>query len=312
MRQGSPRRSTRQARGRARLRQHDDLVAALRGERHPPSPFVACSFIAARTKRNRLGPASCSSHSPTTDPRRGDGAVFDVLVGRPLNFAWSRVPEGGVRRLRRDRKERGPRVREGTDHQEALERGPRDHDGSSEAEGRLAPARSPSEAEPAILDLGEWRGVRLAGSRRRLVRRSQAAHQHRQAYVGAFHEEYRKRRRDPNARRSASGASSTSPTRREGLGGSRRADARGVRDNLSWEHLSTTSGNILKPDRTDMSDYLVKDRFVVGGRRPSIQNSGSSTGGITHFVAHIQFVGLATGAREEIDAHPEREVAPHV
>ena len=81
-----------------------------------PSPFVACSFIAAQTKRIRLGPGILLfplAYNPIHVAE--DGAVFDVLSDGRLNFAMGR----GFRKeefagFGVSRKERGPRVREGT------------------------------------------------------------------------------------------------------------------------------------------------------------------------------------------------------
>jgi len=80
-----------------------------------PSPFVACSFIAAQTKKIRMGPGILLfplAYHPTHVAE--DGAVFDVLSDGRLNFAMGR----GFRKeefagFGISRKERGARVREG-------------------------------------------------------------------------------------------------------------------------------------------------------------------------------------------------------
>ena len=285
-----------------------------------PSPFVACSFIAAQTKRIRLGPGILLfplAYHPIHVAE--DGGVFDVLSDGRLNFAMGR----GFRKeefagFGVSRKERGPRVREGATIIRKL--WTEDHvsyDGQfwklKDVSLRPKPLQKPS---PPIWISGEWEGaVRLAGEvgdgwfadpkqHINIVKRN----------VGAFREEYRKGGRDQ--KRAQIGiwrefyVSDSDKKAWEEAGTPMREE---FAKYLAWEHLVDDEGNILKPERTDMLDYLVKDRFVVGGPETVIQKLKEfKQAGITHFVAHIQFVGLATELVKKSMRILMEKVAPHV
>ena len=285
-----------------------------------PSPFVACSFIAAQTKTIRLGPGILLfplAYNPVHVAE--DGAVFDVLSNGRLNFAMGQ----GFRREEFDgfgieRKERRPRVREGATILRKL--WSEEH---VSYEGRFWQLRDVTvtprpiqKPNPPIWISGEQESaVRLAGQvgdgwfadpkmPLGIIRKN----------AKAFHEEYRKTGRDP--KRAQIGIwrefylSDNDKKAWEEAGETMREE---FAKYLAWEHLVDDEGNIIPPERTDLLDDLVKDRFVVGGPERCIDALKEYKEiGITHFVAHIQFVGLPTELVRKSMRLLMEKVAPHV
>ena len=285
-----------------------------------PSPFVACAFIAAQTKKIRLGPGILLfplAYNPIHVAE--DGAVFDVLSDGRLNFAMGR----GFRKeefagFGISRKERGARVREGATILRKL--WTEDHvsyDGQfwqlKDVSLRPKPVQKPN---PPIWISGEWEvAVRLAGEvadgwfadpkqPMTIVRKN----------AKAFHEEYRTSGRDP--KRAQIGiwrefyVSDSDQKAWEEAGPFMREE---FAKYLAWEHLVDDEGNIIPPSRTDLLDDLVKDRFVVGGPERCIEALKEYKAvGITHFCAHIQFVGLPTALVQKSMRILMEKVAPHV
>ncbi len=284
-----------------------------------PSPFVACSFIAAQTKKIRLGPGILLfplAYNPIHVAE--DGAVFDVLSDGRLNFAMGR----GFRKeefagFGINRKERGARTREGATILRKL--WTEDHvsyDGQfwklNDVSLRPKPLQKPN---PPIWISGEWEvAVRLAGEvgdgwfadpkqPMTIVRKN----------AKAFHEEYRKSGRDP--KRAQIGiwrefyVSDSDQKAWDEAGPFMREE---FAKYLAWEHLVDDEGNIIPPSRTDLLDDLVKDRFVVGGPERCIEALKEyQEVGITHFCAHIQFVGLPTELVKKSMRILMEKVAPH-
>jgi alkanesulfonate monooxygenase SsuD/methylene tetrahydromethanopterin reductase-like flavin-dependent oxidoreductase (luciferase family) len=285
-----------------------------------PSPFVACSFIAAHTKKIRLGPGILLfplGYNPIHVAE--DGAVFDILSNGRLNLAMGQ----GFRKeefegFGIERKERRARVREGaTIIRKLWTEDHVDYEGQfwqlDDVSLTPKPLQKPN---PPIWISGEKESaVRLAGQvgdgwfadpkqPLSIIRKN----------AQAFHEEYRKAGRDP--KRAQIGiwrefyVSDSDKKAWDEAGKMMREE---FAKYLAWEHLVDDEGNIIPPDRTDLLDDLVKDRFVVGGPESCIEALKQYKElGITHFVAHIQFVGLPTELVQKSMRILMEEVAPHV
>jgi alkanesulfonate monooxygenase SsuD/methylene tetrahydromethanopterin reductase-like flavin-dependent oxidoreductase (luciferase family) len=285
-----------------------------------PSPFVACSFLAAHTKKIRIGPGILLfplGYNPIHVAE--DGAVFDILSNGRLNFAMGqgfRAEEFAGFGI--ERKERRPRTREGAEIIRKL--WTEDHvnyDGRfwqlSDVTLRPKPLQKPNppiwisgENEPAVRLAGRVGDGWFADPKQTLaiIRRN----------AKAFHEEYATAGRDP--KRAQIGiwrefyVSDSDEKAWEEAG-------KGMREEfakyLSWSHLVDDEGNIIPPDRTDLLDDIVKDRFVCGGPEHCIEALKEYKEiGITHFVAHIQFVGMPSELVQKSMRILMEQVAPHV
>ena len=285
-----------------------------------PSPFVACSFIAAQTKKIRLGPGILLfplAYNPIHVAE--DGAVFDALSDGRLNFATGQ----GFRKeefagFGISRKERPSRVREGTNIIRKLWTEDHvSHDGQywklNDVTLRPKPVQKPNppiwvsaETESAVRIAGEVGDGWFADPKQpmAIVRRN----------AKAFHEEYRKAGRDP--KRAEIGiwrefyVSETDKKAWEEAGNTMREE---FAKYLSWSHLVDDEGKIIPPHRTDLLDDLVRDRFVIGGPERCIEALKEyKEVGVTNFVAHIQFVGLPTELVQKAMRLLMEKVAPNV
>jgi alkanesulfonate monooxygenase SsuD/methylene tetrahydromethanopterin reductase-like flavin-dependent oxidoreductase (luciferase family) len=285
-----------------------------------PSPLIACSFLAAQTKKMRMGPGINLfplAYHPIHVAE--ECAVFDVLsdgrlvFGMGQGFRKEEFAGFGV-----SRKERASRVREGATIIRKL--WTEDHvnyDGHywklQDVSLRPKPLQKPN---PPIWISGEkTSAVRIAGE----VADGWFADPKQplniiRSNIKAFHEEYRKTGRDP--RRAQIGiwrelyVSETDKKAWEEAGRTMREE---FEKYLAWEHLVDDEGNILPPSRTDLLDHLVQDRFVAGGPERVIEALKEyKEMGITHFVAHIQFVGLPTELVQKAMRILMEKVAPYV
>lgn len=285
-----------------------------------PSPFVACAVIAARTERIRVGPGILVfplDYHPVHVAE--DAALLDVLSGGRLVLG---IGQGGIKKefagFQVETKERRPRLSEGVKlirrlwTEESVTHSGR-YWNVKDVALHPKPLQKP---HPPIWVAGEFeRAIELAGEigdgwfadpKHTLLRI-------RRNYE-LFREAYRKTGRDPDSAdfaiwREIYVAESDEKAWEE-AGDAMRGE---FMKYLSWGHLVDDEGNILSPDRTELIDDLVRDRFVVGGPERCIEALQEyKEMGITHFIGHTQFTGLPSELVKKSNRILMEKVAPHL